>query len=121
MSVYTFNGGFSSSSGQKKSSSEKEHKPEENIEDSDQPKNTKNDKDNQNINTKYKHMKRVRRGGDSKKNHVIGHCATSLEIFSANGASLRNGKMDSLNEEVRAIQSNIMTLQETHFTKKGKI
>ena len=66
-------------------------------------------------------MKRVRRGGDSKKNHVIGHCATSLKIFSANCASLRNGKMGSLNAEVRATQSNIVTLQETHFTEKGKI
>ena len=42
-------------------------------------------------------------------------------IFSANCTGLKNGKLVSLNAEVRNIQANIVTLQETHFKQKGKI
>ena len=63
----------------------------------------------------------MRRAGDSKKNHMSGKCATNLKLFSANCASLKNGKMASLKSEVKCTMANIVTLQETHFREKGKI
>ena len=34
---------------------------------------------------------------------------------------MKNGKIDSLNAEVRSTSANIVTLQETHYKQKGKI
>ena len=48
-------------------------------------------------------------------------CASSIKLFSANCAGLKNGKQRSLNAEVYNSNSNIVTLQETHFKQKGKI
>lgn len=64
--------------------------------------------------------KKVRRGGRMTK-HVQNKCASRLKIFSTNAASLINGKLESLKSEVIATQANIVTLQETHSNKKGKI
>ena len=68
-----------------------------------------------------KSYKRVRRAGDCKINCMKNKCATSLNIFSANCASLKNGKLASLNAEVNSTEANIITLQETHYKEKGKI
>ena len=38
-----------------------------------------------------------------------------------NCASLKNGKMASLNAEVKSTKANLVTLQEVHFREKGKI
>ena len=46
---------------------------------------------------------------------------THIKLFSTNGAGVKNGKVASLNAEVQSTQSNIVTLQETHCTQKGKI
>ena len=43
-----------------------------------------------------------------------------LNIFSTNAAGLVNGKMESLRSEVQNMKSNLITVQETHFRKKGK-
>jgi exonuclease III len=63
----------------------------------------------------------VRRGGDCKNKYKKGKCASSLKIFSANCAGLKNGKQNSLNAELRSTNANIVMLQETHFTQKGKV
>ena len=52
---------------------------------------------------------------------MAGKCAPTLKMFSANCASLKNGKQASLNAEVASTNANIVTLQETHFKEKGKI
>ena len=46
---------------------------------------------------------------------------SNIKIFSTNGAGVKNGKVDSLNAEVSNVQANIVTIQETHCSQKGKI
>ena len=46
---------------------------------------------------------------------------THLKLFATNGEGVKNGKVASLNAEVQSTQSNIVMLQETHCTQKGKI
>ena len=45
----------------------------------------------------------------------------TIKIFSTNAAGVVTGKMDSLRSEVKATEANIITVQETHSTRKGKI
>ena len=47
--------------------------------------------------------------------------ASQIKLFSTNGAGIKNGKVDSLNAEVRSTKSNIVTVQETHCSEKGRI
>ena len=42
-------------------------------------------------------------------------------MFSTNAAGLVNGKVQSLNSQVKATASNIVTIQETHSSRKGRI
>ena len=44
-----------------------------------------------------------------------------LKIFFTNAASIINEKIDSLKSEIICTKTNIVTLQETHSSKKGKI
>ena len=44
-----------------------------------------------------------------------------LKIFSTNAAGLVNGKIYSLKSEVINTGANLVTVQETHFRKKGKL
>ena len=44
-----------------------------------------------------------------------------LTIFSTNGAGIVGGKMSSLRSQVKKTQANVVTLQETHAKRKGKI
>ena len=45
----------------------------------------------------------------------------SLKIFSTNAAGINSGKADSLVAEIKATSANIVTIQETHSVRKGKI
>jgi exonuclease III len=44
----------------------------------------------------------------------------TIKLFSTNAAGLKNGKVRSLRNEVINTKSNIITIQETHFTQKGR-
>ena len=70
-------------------------------------------KSNKSSNTGRKCKNRMKRG---RKNHKIQY----LNIFSANAAQLQ-GKLQSLKEELKTNNISIFTLQETHFSRKGKI
>ena len=52
---------------------------------------------------------------------MIPQCAASVKLFSTNGAGIVRGKQQSLKNEVMATQANVVTVQETHATQKGKI
>ena len=45
----------------------------------------------------------------------------TLKLFSTNGAGIVNGKIDSLKHEVKTVGATVVTLQETHCKRKGKI
>ena len=114
--LHTLAGGFSPAPEEGKSSKEGEPKPEE-LEKN----KTESPINSNNIKAKKKYSKPVRRGGDCKRKYMDGKCASSLKIFSANCAGLRNGKLRSLNAEVKSTNANIITLQETHYKQKGKV
>ena len=66
--------------------------------------------------------KRIRRGGVNKKVHNMNtKVLSNIKIFATNGAGVKNGKVKSLNVEVKSTQANIVMVQETHCTQKGKI
>ena len=44
-----------------------------------------------------------------------------LKIFSTNGAGVVGGKTNSLRTQVKLTEANIVTVQETHARRKGKI
>ena len=44
-----------------------------------------------------------------------------IKLFSTNGAGVKYGKLKSLNAEVMNTKANIVTIQETHYSQKGKI
>ena len=114
--LHTLPGGFSPTPG--------EETPKEKLEGSDDNIDKINHQSynkKKNINSQKKHVKLVRRGGDSRRKHMKSKCASSVKLFSANCAGLKNGKLRSLNAEVYNSNSNIVTLQETHFKQKGKI
>ena len=67
-----------------------------------------------------KRGKKVRRGGRNTR-HVEDKHASHLKIFSTNAASIINGKLESLKSEIICTKSNVVTIQETHSSKKGKI
>ena len=76
------------------------------------------DKSHKNIIT----CKRIRRGGVQKKVHSMNSKVLSnIKLFATNGAGVKNGKVRSLNAEVKSTQANIVMVQETHCTQKGKI
>ena len=47
--------------------------------------------------------------------------ANTLKIFSTNGAGVVGGKLSSLKAQVKLTKSNVVTIQETHARRKGKI
>ena len=49
------------------------------------------------------------------------HTNTNIKIFSTNAAGVVNGKMHSLTNEIKGTQANIITIQETHSNRKGRI
>ena len=52
---------------------------------------------------------------------MINKVSNSLKIFSTNAAGINSGKADSLVAEIQATASNIVTIQETHSVRKGRI
>ena len=45
----------------------------------------------------------------------------TIKVFSTNAAGLLSGKLESLRSQVIATGANIVTIQETHALRKGKI
>ena len=57
----------------------------------------------------------------NKKQHVTKQISSCLKIFSTNGAGVVGGKLKSLKAALRQTNANLVTLQETHSKRKGKI
>jgi hypothetical protein len=116
---YTLDAGFSRLSGTEKYYRDEEPRLEEELKSPIQKTNksqTNSKKPNQ------KNRKRTRRGGiHNKIKNVIPKCVRNIKLFSTNGAGVKNGKVQSLNAEVKSTGANIVTIQETHCTQKGKI
>ena len=91
------------------------------IEDTDTDKSDKDAEVTKADNAYKPHNKQVRRGGRRNKLKAQRSCAASLKLFSANAASVINGRLDSLRSEVICTKANIVTLQETHCRRKGRI
>ena len=53
-------------------------------------------------------------------NHMNYKKDKTLKLFSTNAAGLKNGKVKSLKKEVINTKSNVITVQETHFSQKGR-
>ena len=53
--------------------------------------------------------------------HVNSNNVNSVKLFATNGAGVKNSKVESLNAQVRSTKANIIMVQETHSTEKGKI
>ena len=128
LSLYSFTRGFSHISGEKSSDGEKEHTLQEKLDSSNQdeiiiqPNVQSNEKDNKYKVSKVSNSKRIRRGGvGHKTKHVSSQSVNHIKLFSTNGAGVKNGKVNSLNSEIRNTRANIVTVQETHCTHKGKI
>ena len=66
------------------------------------------------------HVNLVRRRGRKPKNVTCKHL-THLKLFSTNTPGLLKGKLESLKAEVTSMKAYVVTVQETHSTKKGKI
>ena len=114
MPSHALQGGFSPSPGEEESSSEEGPKPEEKLE--------TNEKDKITSPQKSSISKRIRRGGKKNKVHHMNNKVNShIKVFATNGAGVKNGKINSLNAEVRSTRANIVMIQETHCTQKGKI
>ena len=119
--IYSLARGFSNPTEEDESSIKEKSSESEELEARDDT-TQKSQKNTTNIKPhKNKSDKRVRRAGDCKKKYMINKCATTLKLFSANCASLKNGKLVSLNAEIKSTEANIVTLQETHYKEKGKI
>ena len=71
--------------------------------------------------TNVVHRQKTTKRGFNKKKHMKRHNTARLKIFSANGAGIIGGKRKSLLSEVKGTGSNVVTLQETHCRRKGKI
>ena len=61
-------------------------------------------------------MKRHGRNAENSNSQL-----KTLKMFSTNGAGVVNGKIDSLINEVKATGATIVTVQETHCRRKGRI
>ena len=56
-----------------------------------------------------------------KGTYVNNKHVSSIKVFATNGAGVKNSKVESLNAEVRSTKANIVMVQETQSTQKGKI
>ena len=68
-------------------------------------------------NTPQRHNK-IRRGKSVMNNHVT---SKALKIFSTNCAGVVYGKLDSLKSKVKSTEATVVTVQETHCRRKGRI
>ena len=118
---YALPGGFSPIPGEEESNGEEEPEPEEELDTSNKQEKTKTQKNKKKENPPKKNA-RIRRGGKARKGtYVNNKNVSSIRVFATNGAGVKNSKVDSLNAEVRSTKANIVMVQETHSTKKGKI
>ena len=78
--------------------------------------NVTNVKDKHTMNVTNDKVKRHR-----KQLKVNMTCEKTLKIFSTNGAGIVNGKLDSLKSEVKTVGATVVTIQETHCQRKGRI
>ena len=69
------------------------------------------ERSDRNIGHKKSHMDRNRKKGVSQ----------TLKIFSTNGAGILGGKLSSLKAQVKITNTNLVTVQETHARRKGRI
>ena len=119
MPPHALQGGFSTLPG-KEESSDRETEEELDPVHSDPKTYNKTQKNHEKENKK--HTQRIRRGGAQKcVNNLSKKSINSIKIISTNGAGIKNSKVDSLNAEVQSVQANIVTVQETHSTQKGRI
>ena len=82
---------------------------------------SKDDSNDTLINQKDKSRPSKVQRGFNQKQHDKKQCFIKLKMFSTNGAGVVGGKLDSLRAEVKHTQANLVTLQETHSKRKGKI
>ena len=69
---------------------------------------------------KLEHIERQRNARTRKTRQVNNKCSSNLKVFATNGAGVVGGKIESLKAEVLNTKSNVVTVQETHATTKGK-
>ena len=58
---------------------------------------------------------------NTHKSHVKKKSNSFLKVFSTNGAGVVGGKISSLRAQVKLTEANMVTVQETHAKRKGKI
>ena len=51
---------------------------------------------------------------------VKNETSQDIKLLYTNAVGLRNGKVKSLKQEILHTKANIMTIQETHYAKKGR-
>ena len=73
------------------------------------------------ITQKENNMPPKTRRGFNKKQYVNKQSMVGLKMFSTNGAGIVGGKLKSLIAEVTSTRASLVTIQETHSKKKGKI
>ena len=57
----------------------------------------------------------------SMKRHMTRQTSATLKIYSTNGAGVVGGKIKSLKSAVKQTNANLVTIQETHSKRKGRI
>ena len=53
---------------------------------------------------------------NNKVCHMNRKVVSHIKLFATNGAGVKNGKVNSLNAEVRSTRANVIMIQETHCT-----
>jgi exonuclease III len=109
--------GFSSSPGQEEYSEGGTANPQEKLVTTKPPKNNPTEKPHKtrkNVNIKS-------RNKPVNKKYMKNHVSSTLKLFSTNGAGVIGGKITSLQAQVNITQANVVTIQETHARRKGKI
>ena len=66
-------------------------------------------------------IKYIRYKRNKKPTIIHDKVSDSVTVFSTNAAGVVTGKADSLINEVKSTGANIVTLQETHSQRKGKV
>ena len=74
-----------------------------------------------NVETNDRGGSRKTRKRFNKKRHMFRQPAACLKLFSTNGAGVVEGKVKSLQAAVQQTNANLVTIQETHSKRKGKI
>ena len=78
-----------------------------------------NEKQTHQINVSEKCVHKIKQ--HTKQSKVTSSNIKTLKMFSTNGAGIVNGKIDSLKHEVKAVGAAVVTVQETHCRRKGRI